>query len=106
MSPDVFRRNLPGITLDNVAASDGDVGGEGEYWEREIAPSPRPYVVVPGVEGDKVRTSGKYASFELAEPFTAAIGGERVDLKCLKSACDGEGSGVFSGDVIPRSKGG
>ena len=51
----------PGSMLESVDVKDGDGGAaaadEGDW--RDMAPSPKPYVVVPGVEGDKVRTSGK-----------------------------------------------
>jgi len=84
-----------------VETRDGDEG-PGDL-EDAIYPSPRPYEVVPGVDGDSVRTSGKYASLLFAEPFTAAIG---VREEVGRSKAGGVGGGVSIAIVVSRKSGG
>jgi hypothetical protein len=69
-----------------VEASDGDEGPEDRGT---IYPSPRPYDVVPGVEGDKVRTRGKYASLLDTISLNDTTGREAVGVYQL-----GVGGGV------------
>jgi hypothetical protein len=54
----VFRRRRPGRTREIADASDGEGIGAADR-SGGIFPSPKPYEVVPGVEGDKVLARGK-----------------------------------------------
>jgi hypothetical protein len=99
----VFRLLRLGNTHAIVDARLGDDGPAPRDVVGARYPSPRPYDVAPGVEGDNVRTSGKYASLLFADSLYAARGVRELIIVC---EIEGEGGGVSICLVVSLKSGG